>query len=259
MLNDEGVYNFNEFSLKFDKKKKEKRTLLWCIVIKCLKVFHPGVREVQISVGRSSAEVLQDPSAGGRELQRGEMRPALLLTGRSRHNAPVDAEASVCSKGRFFVFASIAVQHAVPRAVFKKPVQTQTRFQISDRFRPLLCCVMVQSQSVRRGEGHELVFGEMSETVVFILCGCLENKAQAQQHQQRVSLCANNNHDKMISDIVLFCVLCSSCNFSTVLSGGLLKRLGVCGNSGIGPFRGGCLGFLSAGRQLSHRPAACVS
>lgn len=161
---------------------------------------------MQISVGRSSAEVLQDPSAGGRELQRGEMRPALLLTGRSHHNAPVDTEVSVCSKGRFFVFACITVQHAVPRAVFKKPVQTQTQFQISDRFRPLLCCVMVQSQSVRRGEGHELLFGEISETVVFILCGCLKNKAQTKQQQQRVSPCANNNHDKMMSDILLFCV-----------------------------------------------------
>lgn len=172
------------------------------------KVSHLGVRKVQISVWRSSAEVLQDLSAGGRELQRGEMRPALLLTGRSHHNVPVDAETPVSREGRFFVFASITVQHAVSRAVFKQPVQTQTPLQIFDRFRPLLRCVMVQSQSVRSGEGHELLFGEISETVVFILCRCHKNEAQAKQREQRVSLCAKSNHDGIICDI-LICVFCA--------------------------------------------------
>ncbi len=57
---------------------------------------------------------------------------------------------------------------------------------------------------------------------------------------------------KSVQDTV-FCV--SSSDFSTVcLCGGLLKCLGVCGNSGIGPFRGCCLGFLSAAQQLTHKP-----
>lgn len=163
---------------------------------------------MQISVGRSSAEVLQDLSAGGRELQRGEMRPALLLTEGSHHNVPVDTEIPVSCKGLFFMFASITVQHAVSRAVFKQPVQTQTQFQIFDRFRPLLRCVMVQSQSIRSGERHELLFGEISEAVVFILCRCHKNKAQAKQREQRVSLCAKSNHDRIISDI-LVCVFCA--------------------------------------------------
>ncbi len=84
------------------------------------------MRKVQISVGRSSAKGLQDLSAGGRELQRGETRSALFLAGRSHHNVPVDAEIPVSGKGRFLMLAPVAVQRAVPHAVFKKPVQTQT-------------------------------------------------------------------------------------------------------------------------------------
>lgn len=140
---------------------------------------HPGVRKMQISVGRSSVEILQDVSPGGRELQHGEMRPALLLTGCSRHNVPVDAEIPVSFKGRLLVFASVTVQRAVSHTVFQKTVQTQTQFQVFYRLRPLLCGVTVQSQSIRSREGHELLFGEINETVVFILRHCHKSKTKA--------------------------------------------------------------------------------
>lgn len=172
-------------------------------------VSHPGVRKVQVSVGRSPAEILQEQPAGGRELQRGEVRPALLLTGRSHHNAPVDVEVPVSRKGRFLVAAAAAaaVQRAVSAAVSEKPVQAQTQLQILDGLGPLLCRVTVQGQRVRGAEGHELLCGEVYEIVVFIVRSCRKNKGQTKQRQQRVSFCAKCNHDKIISHI-LVCVCC---------------------------------------------------
>ena len=136
------------------------------------RVSHPRVCKVQVSVGRSPAELLQNVSAWRKQLQRGEMRSALLLTRRSHHHVPVDAEVPVSCEGRFFIFAVITVQHAVPHTVSEEPVQTQTQFQVFDRLRPLFCCVMIQSQSIRSGKGHELLPGELFEIVVFILRVC---------------------------------------------------------------------------------------
>lgn len=79
---------------------------------------------MQVSVGRSSAEILQDLSAGRRQLERGEKRPALLLTGRLHHNVPVDAEIRVSSKRLVVMLARVTVARAVSHAVLQKPVQT---------------------------------------------------------------------------------------------------------------------------------------
>lgn len=84
------VYNLNQFCFKTSFKVEHLSGMmisLWLWHVRY--VSHPGVRKVQVSVGRSSAEILQDLSAGRRELQRGEMRSALLLTGRCHHNVPV--------------------------------------------------------------------------------------------------------------------------------------------------------------------------
>lgn len=166
------VFNVNNFSFT---------GVMYWNKVSLKRVSHPGVRKVQISVRGSSSEVLQDLSAGDRELQRGEVRPALLLTGRSHHYVPVYAEIPVPWRGRLFMLAAATVPHAVSHAVLKKPVQAQAQFQIFDRFCPVLCCVMVQSQSIRSGEGHELLLGETSEIVFFILCCWHKHKGQTKQ------------------------------------------------------------------------------
>ena len=168
------------------------------------------MRKVQISVGSSPAELLQDEPAGGRQLQRGEVRPALPLTGRARQEVPADAQLPAPLRGRLIVSAAATAQHAEPHAVCKEPAQTQTQIQIPDGFGPVLCRVTVQSESIRGGERHELLFGEVFELVVFILSGCHGNKGQTkrQQQQQRVSLRAKCNHDKKISDMLVRAFLC---------------------------------------------------
>lgn len=83
---------------------------------------HLGMRMVQISVRRSFAKVLQDLSAGGRKLQRREILPALLLTGRDCHNVPVHAQFLVSCVVPFLV-ASVTTQGAISDAVPKEPVQ----------------------------------------------------------------------------------------------------------------------------------------
>lgn len=163
---------------------------------------------MQVSVGGSPAELLQDVSAWRRELQRGEMRPALLLAGGAHHNVPADAQLPVPCEARFFVLSSAGtVPSAVSHAVSEEPAQTQTQLQVSDRLRPPLRCVMIQRQSVRGGERHELLFGEVYQSVVFILSCCREDKSQTKPRQQRASSCVKCSHDKMISNM-LVCVLC---------------------------------------------------
>lgn len=67
---------------------------------------------------------------------------------------------------------------------------------------------MVQGQPIRGGEGQELLFGEISEIVVFILRSCPKDKGHTKQRQKRrVSFCAKCNHDEIISHI-LVCVVC---------------------------------------------------
>lgn len=138
------------------------------------------------------------------------MRPALPLTGRSRQKVPVDAQLPAPLRGRLFVSAAVTVQRAVSHAVCKEPAQTQTQIQILDGFGPVPCRVTVQSESIRGGERHELLFGEVFEFVVFILSGCHGNKGQTKQRQrqQRASLCAKCNHDKKISDMLVRAFLC---------------------------------------------------
>lgn len=225
----------------------------WLQNLVCSILSHPRVRKMQIFVGRSSIEILQDMSPGGRELQRGEMRPALLLTGCSRHNVPVDAEIPVTFKERLLMFASVTMQRAVSHAVFQKTVQTQTQFQIFYGLRPLLCGVTVQSQSIRSSEGHELLVGEINETVVFILRQCHKRKTKANHGEQHISLCAQSHHDKIISYIVCFlCAPPATFPLSAWWSAQMLRGLWEFRDWA---FRSCGLGFLSVGWQLPYKPA----
>lgn len=73
-----------------------------------------------------------------------------------------------CERG-LLKLGVVTVLHTVYRAVPQESMQTQTELQIFDRLRPVLRCVVIQSQSVGSGEGHELFFWEISEIVVLIL------------------------------------------------------------------------------------------
>lgn len=135
---------------------------------------YSGMREVQISVRGSSAELVQDVPPGGRQLQGGETRPAFLHAGSLRQDAPVRAQIPVSRKGRLLarLLSPVTAQGAVCGALLQQPVQTQAALQEHNRLRPVLRRVMIQRQSVRLGERHELLRREAAETVALVLRGC---------------------------------------------------------------------------------------